>query len=143
QGGHFIPNTLLVKKNLSLSLFASLKGLAATAYLNIKTPLFMLFSAAMLLTLHYRLRKDSGFWRTETIALALIGGAFVLQAVFGKFSWVPMFRYEAYLVLVGLLFLFISLRDLPFERLYSKQFFSWINVILFSLLILFSLPFLR
>jgi hypothetical protein len=143
QGGHFVPNTLLIKKNLSLSLLASLKGMLAAAYLNIKTPLFMLFSAEILLTLHYRLRKDGEFWRRETIALALIGGAFVLQAVFGKLSWVAMFRYEAYLVLAGLLFIFICLRDVPLRSLYAPKFFSWINAILFMLLILLSLPFLR
>lgn len=143
QGGYFVPNTLLIKKNLSLSLLSSLKGLAAAAYLNIKTPLFMLFSAEILLTLHYRLRRDGTFWRRETVALALIGGAFALQAIFGKLSWVAMFRYEAYLVLAGLLFISICLRDVPLRSLYSPKLFSWINAILFTLLILLSLPFLR
>lgn len=143
QGGYFVPNTLLIKKNLSLSLFASLRSMASAAYLNIKTPLFMLFSAEILMTLYYRLRRDGDFWRRETIALALIGSAFVLQSVFGKLSWVPMFRYEAYLVLAGLLFIFICLRDIPLRSLYSPKFFSWINVTLLALLFLLSLPFLR
>jgi hypothetical protein len=143
QGGYFVPNTLLIKKNLSLSLLSSIKGMASAAYLNIKTPIFMLFSAEILMTLYYRIRKDCSFWRRETVALALIGGAFVLQSVFGKLSWVAMFRYEAYLVLAGLLFMFICLRDVPLRSLYSPKFFSWMNVVLLSLLILLSLPFLR
>ncbi len=143
QGGNFVPNTLLVKKGLSLSLLASLHSMASSAYLQIKTPLFMIFSTGILMTLYYRLRRDGNFWRRETVALALIGGAFVLQAVFGKLSWVAMFRYEAYLVFVGLLFIFICLRDVPLRSLYSHKFFSWLNIVLFSLLILLSIPFLR
>ncbi len=143
HGGHFVPNTLLVKKNLAGGLVASLKGLAASAYVNIKTPLFMLFTVSLLTTILYRIRRDGSIWRTESIALAIFSGSFILQSVFGKLSWVPMFRYEAYLILGGTLFLFACLRDIPIRRIIDRRFFSWSNTVLFALLLLVSLPLLR
>lgn len=144
QGGHFVPNTLLVKKNLAGGLMATLHGLASSAYVNIKTPLFMLFTTSLLAALVYRIRRAGAFWRMDAIALAVLTGSFVLQSVFGKLSWVPMFRYEAYLVLGGALFMLICLRDLPLARIIdTKRLITWGNTFAFVLLILLSLPLLR
>lgn len=143
HGGHLVPNTLLVKKNLALSLAQSLHTAAAAAYLNIKTPLFMLFTTSMLGSLYYAVRRDGTFWRRDSIALFVIAGAFVLQAVFGKLSWLAMFRYEAFLVLLGTLFVFVALRSLPYRTFYSKKVITALNITLFAFLLLLSLPLLR
>lgn len=143
QGGHIVPNTLLVKKNLALTLAQSLHTAAASAYLNIKTPLFMLFTTSMLGALYYAVRRSGTLWKRDSIALFVIAGAFVLQAVFGKLSWLAMFRYEAFLVLLGTLYTLVALRTLPYRTLYSKKILSTLNVALFVFLILLSLPLLR
>jgi hypothetical protein len=143
QGGALLPNTLLVKKNLSLSFLESLKALAGTAYLQIKTPLFTLFSAGMLLSIHHALRTYKTFWKPEIVALVVIGIAFVLQATFGRFSWVPMFRYEAYLIFVGLLFIFIALRTVPLSALFGKRPWSYLTLVTIVISLLFAMPLIR
>lgn len=143
HGGHFLPNTLLVKKNLSLSLIGTFKSMAAAAYINLKTPLFMLSMPALLGTLLYTSKRDADFWKPDTIGLAVITGAFLLQVVFGKLSWVAMFRYEAFLVLVGTLYLFISLRTLSLRAWIPTKIISIPSLILCMLLVLVASPMLR
>lgn len=144
QGENFVPNTLLIKKKFSASFVENIRYSISNAYQNIKMPIFQIFAPVLLLGTWLSMRRSQSIWRPEIVALALIACSFIAQAVLGRFSWVAMFRYEAYLVFAGLLFLALTLANESMTKIFSiKPLVSWRNLFLISLLFVVSLPFVR
>ncbi|MFA5987552.1 MAG: hypothetical protein WC797_02800 [Candidatus Paceibacterota bacterium] len=145
NGLFFLPNSLLMKKKVGSSLLLAAKNLFSVAYGNIKMPIFTLFGTQLFLGLHLSIFKNNGdFWRKGTIGLGVVALAFILHAIFGRFSWVPMYRYEAYLVLSGILYLFLALRQYRIEDLVStSKLFSVSSFVFVILFVILSMPFIK
>jgi hypothetical protein len=144
QGENFVPNTLLIKKKFSASFYENIRYSIGNAYQNIKMPIFQIFAPVLLLGTWLSMRRSQSIWRPEIVALALITCSFIAQALLGRFSWVAMFRYEAYLVFAGFLFLVLALaKDSALKTFSIKPLISWSNLFLLALLVVVSLPFAR
>ncbi len=121
HGWYPIPNSVLLKGTLGPILMtikssapmsepffrgiAALFGLAA--YKNLLSAPHMLFLLAVSLTVYVALSTEKQAWCRGSITTWLFAGAALLHMQFGRTGW--LYRYEAYLVALGLLAVTLSL----------------------------------
>jgi len=112
KGWSFLPNPILLKGNLPN--VSSVKGLVYllgySGYLELtQNPHMLMLLLAGLAVLHYQLRNHKGLWRESTVVNAVFVAATALHMQFARAGW--FYRYEAYLVGLGLFALTLALKD--------------------------------
>ena len=101
HGGHFLPVSVLLKKNVPesfspSSLIAFFHGAINTASTQ---PYVVLLMIAVLAGCLYAQRAEGTFWNRHTATGVVWIAACCLHILFARFGWV--FRYEAYLIAGG------------------------------------------
>ena len=120
NGWYFIPNSVLLKGNTSVF---SLQGVFEL--LNLKTLgkiqtngyILFLFIASSILFLQFYRRKEKSFEERKYANLIFIG-CLLLHMQFASTGW--LYRYEAYLVLIGIIVISISVYELLPEKFVWK-----------------------
>jgi hypothetical protein len=104
QGWYFLPNSVLLK---GISGVVKLHGVLDPTE-QVKYPaILLLLSAACLFLVFYR--RQGAIWRERPLAVIIFAGATALHLIFAGAGW--FYRYEAYLVLLGMLVLAVSTSD--------------------------------
>jgi hypothetical protein len=104
KGWYAIPNSVLLKGNMpefSAAGLANLMARCATELLRINTCILPLFAAGLIL---FILRYDARapFGRRSSGLIAIFTGAALLHSAFASAQPLGFFRYEAYLIVLGL-----------------------------------------
>lgn len=112
KGWYFLPNPILLKGNIPD--VSSVKGLVYllgySGYLQLtQNPHMLMLLLAGLVALHYQLRNREGLWRESTVVNAVFVAATGLHMQFARAGW--FYRYEAYLVGLGVFALTLALKD--------------------------------
>lgn len=118
NGWYFLPNSVLLKGNAPTF---SLIGIGRFSYhfgaQMIRNPhILILVSVALLLfILQFDKQKTKTHWKDSTIMLIIFIGTTLLHMLFASTGW--FFRYEAYLVALGIFVIAIGMREYLPEKL--------------------------
>ena len=110
KGWFWLPNSIYLKANLprvvrsAQDIVPNIRGTFAWSAVNSRDVLGCGF--ALLLLLLLLIRKDEKLWRRSTVLIVLFLISAALHVKFAGFGW--FFRYEAYLVALGLLILSVG-----------------------------------
>ena len=104
QGGHFFPNSLILKAALPTASLGFVENLSATIIrattaIRHQPGILWMFHATWILCLYDVVRSKTLFRRETLIGLAFLA-ATIAHAGFGSFGW--LFRYEGYLYGFGM-----------------------------------------
>jgi hypothetical protein len=124
HGWLFIPNTILVKSKLpELSILYIPKTIFRACKNMLEPHMLVLLSAGTFTFIYSYLKKRTVWFQKQVMLLIFLLGA-ILHETFAQNGW--FFRYEAYLVAMGILVIFINLYDLLPEnfsfRLFKEKF---------------------
>lgn len=119
NGWYFLPNSLLLKGNTPE---LSLSGIGRFLYrvrdqMTGNPHMLVLVSAALLLFI-FQHDKQKTIWKSSTIMLIIFTATTFLHLLFARIGW--FFRYEAYLVALGLFVLAIVMREYLPGRFWVK-----------------------
>ncbi len=110
KGWFWLPSSIYLKANLppvvrsAQNIIPNIRGTFAWSAVNSRDVLGC--GIALLLLLLLLMRKDQKLWRRSTVMILLFLISAVLHVKFAGFGW--LFRYEAYLVALGLLILSVG-----------------------------------
>ncbi len=118
NGWFFLPNSVLLKGNMPTFSLLGLIKFFDLFVVNITqtSHIFVLVSAALILFI-YQYNKQRN-WIDTTIMLIILIFTSILHIMFARIGW--FFRYEAYLIGLGIFVLSIGLREYMPERLSIK-----------------------
>ena len=121
EGWHFLPNSVFLKADSPD--FSNLSGiinlLGYTAYKKIIATPHILALAILMLTVYFsRLRRQFGAGEEKQLLVAVFLITVFLHMQFARTGW--FYRYEAYLVSIGVLLLGVLLKGLISESLRAK-----------------------
>ena len=124
KGGNFIPNPVLLKGNTPYFTLWGAVWWGIQVYNNISSPHVILLLLAGLSAFLYLSRTESSFWNQKKTALVIFLVATLFHMVFASTEW--FFRYDAYLVAIGLTFIFAGFsgllrKDSLLSRLFSGE----------------------
>lgn len=117
KGSAFLPNSLILKGGLALT---------STAYWSIvldkltRNPLCLLLGGLSVCLFFMWRQKGASFWSPSQIRFVLFVGTTVLHFLFAAFGW--FYRYEAYLVGLGIVINTTSLVQLYKQYAFLKRF---------------------
>ncbi|HRU05453.1 MAG TPA: hypothetical protein P5137_06725 [Candidatus Brocadiia bacterium] len=123
HGWFWLPNSLLMKGNTDAA--QSLSRLLFHAWQDtlFEARELLLLLAGATVVYGVRLRRGVGVWERRQILLALFVAAALLHAMFARVGW--LFRYEAYLIVMGLLSVAVASRELAAEAAGAWR--SWLR----------------
>lgn len=122
KGGNFIPNPILLKGNTPYFTLWGAVWWGIQVYNNISSPHVILLLLAGLSAFLYLSRTESSFWNQKKTALVIFLVATLFHMVFASTEW--FFRYDAYLVAIGLTFIFAGFSGLLREGALLSRLFS-------------------
>lgn len=131
NGWMFLPNTLLIKSKLPDFSIIEIMKIFFRAFKNILEPplLFMFLSALYLI--RYNNKQKMNIWTQKQLLLLVFVLTTILHMMFAQTGW--FYRYEAYLVAMGVISVAINIYDyIPVVKNYKSK---W-KTIAFSLVIL-------
>lgn len=119
NGWYFLPNSVLVKGNAPMF---SLMGIGSFFYhfgeqIVMNSHILILVSVALLLFI-LQFDKEKSLWKDTTIMLIIFIETTLLHMLFASTGW--FFRYEAYLVALGIFVIAIGMREYLSEKLLVK-----------------------
>lgn len=143
QGWYFFPNSVLLKGRLpDYSSFSGfLNWFIEPWKLALKNPHIILLLLCSLILLLYLLHKYHTFWKSEIIMNTVFIAAVLMHVQFARLGF--FFRYEAYLMVLGIFIITISAPKFPFktqvliakkERTKLKS--RYVEICLFSFIII-------
>ncbi len=121
MGWYFLPNSLMIKGSWPefASFQEALLALGSRIGLLLTSAPHLVFLAALVFAVfHYKYTNDRTFWNRSTIMATIFVGSTILHLSFAGVGW--FYRYEAYLVAIGILTLGLAARfDIPgsFEKI--------------------------
>ena len=114
NGWFFLPNSVLLKSNVLL--YPGITGFLFHFVAQIiKNPHILILLCATLVLLIYQYKKQKTFWKDTTIMLIIFIATTLLHMIFARTGW--FFRYEAYLVALGIVVISINLNEYFLEKL--------------------------
>lgn len=108
KGWYFLPNSVLLKSNVLLYPGIT-RFLIHSVGQIIKTPHIYVLVAAALVLLIFQYKKHNNFWKETTIMLVIFIATTLLHMIFARTGW--FFRYEAYLIALGIVVVGINLHE--------------------------------
>lgn len=116
KGWYFLPNSVLLKGHTpSFSIIGMSKFFHDfSAQIAGNQHIFILLSVALLLFI-LQFTKQKTFWKDSGIMLAIFIATTLLHMLFARTGW--FFRYEAYLVALGIFVIAIGMREYLPEKL--------------------------
>ena len=132
HGWYFVPNSVLLKANIPSGAAGDFSRETALGAL-LRSPhlLVLILAAAALLILGVRERRR---WTWSQVALGLFLATAVLHVALARVGW--LFRYEAYLVFMGVVVVAIGLDDARARLWRPSAALAWRGLAVTALLIL-------
>jgi len=119
QGSNFIPNPVLLKGNTPYFSLWGAVWWGIQVYNNISSPHIILLFIGALAAYLYLSRERGEFWNQKKVALIIFISAAFMHMVFASTEW--FFRYDAYLVAMGLVSIFAGFSSLFGEGAFSRR----------------------
>ena len=116
NGWYLLPNSVLLKGNIpDISSLGHLINFIRSGYQQMALrPHVYILILGTLLIFHFRINKEREIWKDRTIMMIVFIGTTCLHMQFAKTGW--FYRYEAYLVALGVFVMAISLSAYLGER---------------------------
>lgn len=120
NGWYFIPNSILLKGNLPdlSTLKTALFFFTILGYQLVHNPQILILLLAALVVLYFQYVKRNTIWEERSIVLIVFIATTLLHIQFAGTSW--FYRYEAYLVGLGVLVVSISFNSFPHDIFHRK-----------------------
>jgi len=136
HGWYFLPNTILLKSGIELTLHA-LPKLIFRAYKNITLPhIFLMLMASSILYI-YRYTKLNELWTKKQVYLIIFFFTTVINMSlidYNENGW--FYRYEAYLIAIGFVAIIINVYDIIQNHFIWKVGNRWIKYIVLPFIFL-------
>ena len=110
NGWYLLPNSVLLKGNTPmLSLIGIAKFFNHFSKHMAATPHILILAMGALILFIFQFNKQKTLWKDSTIMLIIFAATTLLHMLFARTGW--FFRYEAYLVALGIFVISIGMRE--------------------------------
>jgi len=138
NGWYFLPNSLLIKSSvfmISSEDFTKFLNLFVTQILTEHILSFVLITIILLIIKF--IRRKNIFWKEDTILLVIFISNLILHMLFARVGW--FFRYEAYLVALGIFAIALAVHEyIPKRILLNRHSIPKYVIISFLIFVLIS-----